>query len=287
MHTLLKRSLRYPLNQMLKLDPIRRRIAFILKCHYFSDLEISIPLSHGFSCNISNLDSFESFSEIFLEGEYAPFLREIDPIPHRWLDIGCHVGYFSLWLAWQIFEGRGIGERHEIRALLIDADRRVTVAVEKLIQNNGLQDSFSFEHGLIGSESGSAGFYERAYMASSAESREKDSRKRVVVPVLSADQIYSILPGPYDLIKVDIEGGEDVFLNSYKRVISSAVYLLLEWHAKPGDSDRVTGIRKMVVDNGFKIIRETRKPPLKLSVEVECGLFLGKNTRKISDYGES
>jgi hypothetical protein len=91
-----------------------------MKYRWFRDLEISIPLSNGFDYPISTIDSVHSFSEIFVNNEYGSSLEKV-PLPKRWIDLGCHAGYFTLHLALQhAVKGDG-----NWQALLVDADPRM------------------------------------------------------------------------------------------------------------------------------------------------------------------
>ena len=40
-----------------------------------------------------------------------------------------------------------------------------------------------------------------------------------------------LLPPPYDLVKIDIEGAEADFLRAYPKVLSATRHLLMEWHS--------------------------------------------------------
>ena len=56
-----------------------------------------MPVGKGLIATLPYHDSFDSFSEIFLNGEYKEVLEGFD-IPNKWLDFGCHMGFFSLWI---------------------------------------------------------------------------------------------------------------------------------------------------------------------------------------------
>src|SRR5437868_6868723 len=90
----LRHIMKSPLRALLAVKPIRERIAFEIKYRYFESLDLRVPVGEDFCCPVRNLDSLDAFREIFVGNEYGNFLDLIPP-PRRWLDIGCHLGYFS------------------------------------------------------------------------------------------------------------------------------------------------------------------------------------------------
>src|SRR5271167_3626489 len=95
----LRKIIKLPLTLALRMPFIRKRAAYHFRTDYYPDLEVNIPLGDGFWCPLLTQDSVHSFGEIFVAHEYGSFLDEI-PLPRRWIDLGCHAGYFSLYLAW-------------------------------------------------------------------------------------------------------------------------------------------------------------------------------------------
>lgn len=229
---MLRKLLKAPLRAALRNRWIRAKIVHELEQDYFGDLRIEAPLSGGMRCPITRGGNIHSFAEIFVEGEYAPLLKQME-LPRRWLDLGCHAGFFSAWLAWH---WRKAGS-NDFSALLVDADPRVAADVQALIAANGLGGQFSFAPGLIGQGSGERGFGLREAMASSADLGAPAEVRNV--PVLGAKRILELFPGPYDLVKVDIEGAEAEFAGNYPEVLGQARRLVLEWHsAKPEEKTR-------------------------------------------------
>src|SRR5688572_2578514 len=96
----IKTLLKSPLTALIRSQPIRRRIIFELKHRYYANLDLQIPLGHGLICPLSFADAWDSFGEIFIQGEYAGALDQVGP-PQRWLDLGCHAGFFSLYVLWR------------------------------------------------------------------------------------------------------------------------------------------------------------------------------------------
>src|SRR5688572_24879872 len=160
----LRKLLKWPLRAALRLPAIRKRIAYELRRDYFDDLQVFIPLGHGIKCPIRRDEYVHSFSEIFLANEYGDFLDYI-PLPRRWIDLGCHAGYFSAFLAWHSRRNN----TDDFTALLVDADPRVKADVEFLARVNKLERRFTFLPGLIQAGAGEKPFGLRPGMTSSSE----------------------------------------------------------------------------------------------------------------------
>lgn len=254
---------------------IRKRLIFELAQDYYPELGIRVPLGFNLVCPIPSPDAWYSFREIFIEGEYASAFQTIQP-PDRWVDLGCHLGYFSLYL---VRLRRQAIRGGDFRALLIDADERVEPGCQMVIAENQLAAHLRFEQGLVAEGERPMFFQQRGQMASSAEP-EGPAEKTATVPVITADRILQVLPPPYDLVKVDIEGGEFEFLRHYRRLLDQARYLLCEWHSPPLEEgeDRLT---KLAGACGFQPV-QTVVPLHQVTVSGtarECGVILFKSTR--------
>ncbi len=243
----LGRLLSGPVNWALARPRLRRKLAFELKRRHFAELEFQLPLSAGLKCPVVFPEAVYSFGEIFCEGEYARAFGLIPP-PRRWLDLGCHAGYFSLYTVLQRAT-RGLDP--DVQALLIDADPRVAHAVERLIHLNGLHGRMRFRPGMITTRSGPQDFVCRDVMSSSSPNLGTGNGQLTTVPAISADDIRATLPPPYDLIKTDIEGSEFEFLGAYASLLQDTQALLLEWHSWHAGGGGGPQLVEMVRQLGF------------------------------------
>lgn len=253
-------------------DSIRDKIIFHLKQKYYPHLDIVVPFGEGLSCPVVSPEAWYSFQEIFLQEEYRPVFDKI-PLPKRWIDVGCHTGYFSFWVAWLLAQKK---QAKNYQALLIDADLRMKNAVQKLIDLNALGERFLFRNGAISQNKGAVEFTQRCAMASSISELGSKSHTRYTVPVIDAGEILKIFPGPYDLIKVDIEGSEYDFLTAYQPVLDQTRHLVLEWHSWHLGGGGAGQIEELARARGFKVLLEI-VPSHKVSVAQKtesCGVIL-------------
>jgi FkbM family methyltransferase len=250
----IRKFLKLPLTLALRTRFFRKRIAYHFRYEYFADLELSIPLSHGFWCPIPMLDAFDSFSEIFVTHEYGSFLDEI-PLPRRWVDLGCHVGYFTLYLAWQHALAESLGDW---RALLIDADPRSEAFMRKTLAQNSLLPKCEYRAGLISKQPGEPNFALRGGMGSSSDTSMGGIQSLQKVRTIGPAEILAALPPPYDLIKIDVEGAEIDFIEAYREVHTHAVAILIEWHSPDKEGSREKDVRELLEGSDFSLAREIR-----------------------------
>lgn len=277
---LLRHTAASPLRAMLDIPDIRRRMVFDLKQRHFDDLEISVPLGFGLSAPISSPEFWVSFEEIFFEREYAALLENIASstgLPKRWLDLGCHAGFFSLWLLYErIKSGLTI---NDCRALLIDPDPHIVDQVKKLIANNHLESSFQFLPFAISSQPGKIEFAVRSYMASSLATLGEENSDVQLVETINTKDLASYMSPPYDLIKVDIEGAEFDFLSSYDETLKSAKHVILECHSWHTGGGGMQQLHELALAKNFRILKEVVSPrPVTIKGKPEtCGMLLLEN----------
>ena len=247
---------------------IRRRAIFYLKYNFFNEFSFEIPVGENLVAPIPYKDSYDSFSEIFLMSEYQE-LDIIDEVKY-WLDLGCHMGYFSLWLE---REKRKIGIL-DSKALLIDGDRRAKEGVDTLIKRNRLESDWSYIHGVISKPTENIGFSEKPFMSSQVV---RNTESSIQLTVISESIILSHFDQKIDLIKVDIEGSEWDFLLEYPVVLKNCKYLLIEWHQWHSGGGGKEQIRCQLQEIGFEILKEIEDK--KVYEKNQVGLILAKNHR--------
>ena len=84
---------------LLKIPKLRTKFIHSIKQNYFNELDIAIPLQNNYWANLFHNDSYDSFSEIFIQNEYAGFIPDIEI--KSVIDLGAHNGFFSVWLQMQ------------------------------------------------------------------------------------------------------------------------------------------------------------------------------------------
>lgn len=239
---------------------LRGRIAFEIRSRYFEDLDIVVPLSPNVSCPIPFGEAWSSFYEIFLQQEYAQVFQRM-PLPTRWLDVGCHAGFFTADI---VARRDRAGLSSEWEALLVDGDGRSRSAVERFAAFNHVEERLRFVQGVISARQEPQVFVERAYMDSGLAELNSAPGTLRRVSVLTAEEILARFPPPYDLIKLDIEGAERDFLLGYRPLLAATRFLLIEWHHWAGGGITADQTRELLAESGLRLVEEIVAPH-------ECG----------------
>jgi FkbM family methyltransferase len=256
---------------------LRRHSVDNLNVNYYNELGFALQLGWGLVSPFYAKESLCSFSEIFFEGEYESVFAEIG-LPGRWLDLGCHYGYFSLYVAW-LRARAGLG--HPFQALLVDADQRVLPALHQLIIQNNWQEQVVYLYGAIAQGSGCVSFCQQPFMSSKLDDLslrvDRVQGKSNSVPIIDQNAILASMPPSYDLVKIDVEGGEYDFLMYYDTIIEESKNLLIEWHSWHRGGGSAEQIRSLIESKGFRLVRVIREPlkPSSDNPQNHCaGVFL-------------
>ena len=245
---------------LLKIPYIRKKVIHCIKYNHFSDLELSIPINNDYWANLPENDSYDSFSEIFIDDEYSNLIPKIKI--KTLIDIGAHYGFFTLWL-------QSNQPDQKIDALLVEPATRCKKALNKLSKNTALNITFINKcvdkPSLINSE-----FYERPHMASSGEPKD-EREKPIKVSILQIEEITNWRSPPYDLLKCDIEGAEYTLIDEYESVLKNTRYLIIEWHKESGEYNEFLA---KICNLKFTLIKSTFDKSSNFSTSV---LFLKNN----------
>ena len=252
---------------LLKSSLLRKSILTNLKSKYFHELDLSFPLDNGYWASLMENDSYNSFSEIFIQQEYKDFLPKSDLL--KVIDLGAHYGYFSLWLQSKIGS-------NDCQSLLIEPSLLCRRSLVNLIAQPKLSGRFKYIHGAIGRPTDDkVNFFERPFMAGSSFDLSNNENS-YNVNILKVEEILQVLPPPYDLIKCDIEGSEWELIEHYPEILQKSKYLLMEWHSWHCGGGSLTQITEKLKELGFIILKSSGTTKAQVS-EGEVGLFLAEN----------
>ena len=255
-HQLLGRMASTVIGAQLRSQALRQRMAFQLKQRHFDELDLQIPVGGGLVCPLAADANRLSFGEIFCEQEYAGVFDHIAP-PRKWLDLGAHAGFFSLYVASQHVLHRSAGDWS---ALLVEPDPRMGPALDRLIAINDFGSRMQRLSGAIGPADGTLAFALRFGMASSSAPAEGHAERVIDVPVVTEHDLSTRLQPPYDLIKLDIEGAEYAFVQAYRSLCTSTRAIVIEWHGKTAEDPRIPALRETLRTYGLDRVIVLRSP---------------------------
>lgn len=247
----------------------RKRVIFYLKHHFFNELEYSIPVKSGYWAQLFEQDSFDSFSEIFVQDEYLSYLPN-EPIS-RLVDIGANHGFFSLWL-------QSLQPNVPLNSCLIEPSKICRNSLKNLSKDPMIAGRFNYIAKAIGNPSSKVTrFYDRPYMAGSTLKNQLHESFEEV-EILEQSDISNCMPPPYDLVKCDIEGAEWELLNHYESLISQTKYILLEWHSWHNGGGGLQEIINKITNLGFNIVKQSDQNPA-VGIKGTVGILLASKAK--------
>jgi FkbM family methyltransferase len=225
---------------LLRFPKIRAKFIHYIVHNHFDELDISIPLQNNYWAKLFRNDSYDSFSEIFIQNEYKGFIPDIEI--NSVIDLGAHHGFFSVWLQ-STFPTR------KIKSLLVEPSARCFPVLSALTKRKEY-DNFTFFNKCIGNPQDEENlFFDRPHMAASKYKTE-NNEVATKVSVLMPEDILNWHQPPYDLLKCDIEGAEWDLLNYYNLILENTKFAIIEWHESNKEYDQFL---KLIQALGFEV----------------------------------
>lgn len=178
-----------------------------------------------------NRGDLQSLREVMLENVYA---CELPFKPRTVLDLGANIGLASLWFSKRIQPGQAQANQGPL-----------VLGVEPVPENAAVAEiNFRENHipgevvrAAVGQRSGEAWFEARAESNLGRLSNEGTHGAGIRVPVVGIRDLLDRFPtGQVDLVKMDIEGGEEELLSRDTDWLAKVKALMVEWHDDRADS---------------------------------------------------
>jgi FkbM family methyltransferase len=213
-----------------------------LRCRLTSGLEVSVR------CRAE----WETFTDIFIAGTYddaieAALKRADRSRPLRVVDLGANVGYFTLRVI--DLAARRCEPDMRLDMVVIEASGRLCAELQsRLVPQLPARVTVKVVNGLVGVRNGSGELYESAFHIGNTSIPDRFARKSVV-PYVDLDAITESM-GTIDLLKCDIEGAEQVFLQSYPGLLQRVQVGVMEVHHAHADARSCYGVLSQL---GFRL----------------------------------
>ena len=236
----------------MKINLSFRRLAKSLMWRFFAWSDMRFRLRSGLEVPVADRHEMATFREIFIQQEYEDFLDHLPPA-NTVLDLGCNSGYFALQM---LNRARVLMPDKPLpKLVLVDANAAAVERARALVDGCGTKADVTLVHGLIGArgQASASFFLAPASAESSAENRTKHARQVEVPCVDLAALMSERFPGGVDLIKCDIEGGEESLVREWTDVLAQARALLIEWHGFQGSW---ADFHAVLVQAGFRLVME-------------------------------
>lgn len=175
-----------------------------------------------------NRGDLQSLREVFLEEVYA---CDLPFAPRTILDLGANIGLASIW-----FSGRfGLCPPPELSLLAVEPVPENAAVVEMNFRDNHIFGEVV--RAAAGQSSGEAWFEAPAESNLGRLSSKAAPDPGLRVPVVGIRELLHRFPGGLvDLVKMDIEGGEEDLLGHDTDWLDGVKALIVEWHDDKADS---------------------------------------------------
>lgn len=198
------------------------------------------------------------YNDIFVEGEYDPALERVlknAPAgrPLNIIDLGANVGYFSLRAIDRAAAWGFPGNR--LRIALVEGSPRVFAELARRMEPNRRGAAVTMVNGLVGRQSGTGRIYQGSFHVENAL-LPGGSKLGVSVPYTDVDSLYPT-PEIIDLLKCDIEGSEQAFIEQYPGLLARVGCSVFELHLAKCDMPRCLALLEQAGLKRTVLVRET------------------------------
>ncbi|MFC5283198.1 FkbM family methyltransferase [Pedobacter alpinus] len=186
-----------------------RRLGFLVPC--------LLRLSGNASIKLNDKHKISSFQDVFLNPFYWDALFKINFVPKNIFDLGANFGLFSS-LCNQVFAYKY--EPQKIDYVLVEANKSLIKKLEENMSSLTPNCFYTIRHGAAGPK-------ENIFFSADKKNllASKISKNGIEVPFID----FNLLEKP-ELLKIDIEGAEDLLFENYFDWVKAAKAIIIEFH---------------------------------------------------------
>ena len=183
-----------------------------------------------------NRGDLQSLREVLIEQVYA---CDLPFTPQTLLDLGGNIGLFSLWFCPRVKPSQTQSKQAPF-LLAVEPVPQNAVVAEANLRDNHIPGEVVCA--AVGQITGEAWFDLRAESNLGCLSRDDVPPQGMRVPVVGIRDLLDRFPeGRADLVKMDIEGGEEELLGRDTDWLGRVKALMVEWHDDRADSRPLIG----------------------------------------------
>lgn len=191
----------------------------------------------GMRLRIANPSDWLVFNEIFVKGEYDRAIEialENAADQLNVLDVGANVGFFSF----RVLDRLQASGRSDVKPSIIAIEGSPTYCrqLQARVSEARVNGTVRCLSGLVGKRSGEAVIHESAFGARSSIVRNEGTRSKTV-QFLDLNSIVGS-GATIDLLKCDIEGAEELFIENYPNLLRQTRVAVIEFHHDLCDTAR-------------------------------------------------
>lgn len=236
-----------------------RNILWGFKNWMLSKMNLKSQLSSGITIKIENYADWIIFNDIFVEGEYDLAIKyALNSAENRrclkFLDLGANVGFFTLRIADLILKSENKSTDFEV--VMIEGSRQVYHELRSRLMNESiLNNKVKIVHGLVGERQGKGKIIESAFHVTNSVISDNNF-SGTEVDYLDVMELYQE-KDEIDLLKCDIEGAEQLFIENYQEFLSKKVKsAIFEFHHDKCNTDKCVKLLKNLGFTNHQKLRE-------------------------------
>lgn len=222
-----------------------RLYSWNLRRNLWKSFRLQYKLKTGLNIKIESRAEWSIYNEIFVDGQYdKPIKKAIElkqnfQTPINVLDLGANVGYLS----WRVADLFLQSEKSKYCKLSIKAIEGVPLIYNQLKQRLNseplLIDKMNIFNGLVGKREGNSDiFFSNFHISNSIHTPHPSSKPTSInVPFIDINTLYQEKDF-IDLLKVDIEGSELMFIENYLNILSRVNLAVFEFHHNLCDTQK-------------------------------------------------
>lgn len=199
---------------------------------------------NGMEIRFPDAASFLStYREIFVKGIYAfPFSGEAPVILDLGANIGLSVIYFKM-----LYPGA--------KVIAYEADPQIFSYLETNVHGNGFMD-VELINRAAWHENGTLRFSPEG--ADGGRVTQDYTGKQIEVQAVDIAEV--LRTHHFDLLKMDIEGAEELVLPACREGLADIPFIFVEYHSRIGQCQRLDHIFKVLVDAGYRVHLQSLAP---------------------------
>jgi len=185
--------------------------------------------------------------EVLVEETYRPILELLPAGPLRILDVGAHIGTFTIWLHRQ----HGVNE-----AFCFEPNADSFSLCQFNIGQNGCNNVWLSRQAMGGSTRESEMWVDTiTHARSSIHRRETSSATQQKVQVIALNEWLEKVQGSFDLLKMDCEGAEWEMLKADPVAFTRFSIIVAEIHDDPDGKYKIEDFAAALDRHGFTTVR--------------------------------
>jgi FkbM family methyltransferase len=189
--------------------------------------------------------------EVLVDETYRPLLELLPQEPVRLIEIGAHIGAFTIWLHRQ----HGIGE-----AFCFEPDLESFALCQFNLTRNG-SGNFRLHRQAIGGTTRECEIWidPVAHAKSSLLSKRASSAsQQSKVQVIAFSEWLEQVEGDFDVLKMDCEGSEWEILDATPAAFARFSIIIAEIHGDPNGERNICDFASALARNGFATVSSDR-----------------------------